>query len=255
MAHRNRHKKKTSRPPEVRPPRKADSLRKRIHEITGKTAQARQESSQIARQSKRLEQSAHFVHRKIEATHENVHEAHQEIHAEARKERGASAKAGQPLLVVGIGASAGGFEAFSQLLENLRPDLGMAFVFVQHLDPTHKSSLSSLLSHVTLMSVTEVRDRTRLAANRVYVIPPNTALTIAKGGVASQSAEKRRPTSAREPLFRKSCQGPGEPGNRRGSFRQCLRRHRGAAADQRCRWYYVFARPGHGQVSRDAGER
>jgi len=181
MAHRNRHKKKTSRPPEVRPPRKADSLRKRIREITAKTAQARQESGQIALQSKRLEQSAHFVHRKIEATHENVHEAHQEIHAEARKERGASAKAGQPLLVVGIGASAGGFEAFSQLLENLRPDLGMAFVFVQHLDPTHKSSLSSLLSHVTLMSVTEVRDRTRLAANRVYVIPPNTALTIAKG--------------------------------------------------------------------------
>jgi two-component system, chemotaxis family, CheB/CheR fusion protein len=181
MPDRNRHKKKTSRPSEAHPPRKSDSLQRRIHEIASKTAQARQESSQIVRRSKRLEQSAHFIHRKIEATHQNVDEAHKEIHAEPRKGRATPSQAGQPLLVVGIGASAGGFEAFSQLLENLRPDLGMALVFVQHLDPTHKSNLASLLSHATLMGVAEVRDRTRLAANRVYVIPPNTALTVTKG--------------------------------------------------------------------------
>ncbi|HWD90855.1 MAG TPA: chemotaxis protein CheB [Verrucomicrobiae bacterium] len=120
------------------------------------------------------------MHLKIEATHENVDETHQEVRRGARKERPAPLSR-QPLLVVGIGASAGGFEAFVQLLENLRPDLGMAFVFIQHLDPKHKSSLVTLLSSKTSMPVAEIRDRTRLATSRIYVIPPNTALTVVKG--------------------------------------------------------------------------
>src|SRR5262252_10079714 len=58
--------------------------------------------------------------------------------------------------VVGIGASAGGLEAFRQLLEHLPADTGMAFVLVQHLDPTHESILTELLSKSTPMSVSEV---------------------------------------------------------------------------------------------------
>src|SRR5258708_11366888 len=60
--------------------------------------------------------------------------------------------------VVGIGASAGGLEAFRQLLEHLRVDTGMAFVLVSHLDPTHKSILTELLARRTKLPVTELRD-------------------------------------------------------------------------------------------------
>ncbi|HUF91336.1 MAG TPA: chemotaxis protein CheB [Candidatus Limnocylindria bacterium] len=83
--------------------------------------------------------------------------------------------------VVGVGASAGGFEAFSQLLRALPARTGMAFVLVQHLDPTHESQLAALLSRTTRMPVIEIENRTRVLADHVYVIPPNTNLTIADG--------------------------------------------------------------------------
>ena len=86
-----------------------------------------------------------------------------------------------PFLVVGVGASAGGYEAFSELLKNLPVDTEMAFVLVQHLDPTHESKLSELLSHATKMEVTEIRNETRLQPNHVYVIPPNRSLRVSKG--------------------------------------------------------------------------
>ena len=75
--------------------------------------------------------------------------------------------------VVGIGASAGGLEAFRELLEALPSDTGMAFVLVSHLSKTYKSMLSELLSKVTKMPVTEARDETPLLPNHIYVIPPN----------------------------------------------------------------------------------
>ena len=58
--------------------------------------------------------------------------------------------------VVGIGASAGGLEAFTLLLQHLPPDTGMGFVVVQHLDPVHESALTKLLSKATSMAVHEV---------------------------------------------------------------------------------------------------
>ena len=63
-----------------------------------------------------------------------------------------------PFPVVGIGASAGGLEAFTQLLSLLPPDTGMAFVFIQHLYPTHTSFLSEALSRATEMPVTQAED-------------------------------------------------------------------------------------------------
>ena len=81
--------------------------------------------------------------------------------------------------VVGIGASAGGLEACGLLLANLPADTGLAFVLIQHLDPTHESGLTQILGRVTTMPVREAKDGLRVEPNHVYVIPRNTELTIA----------------------------------------------------------------------------
>ena len=83
--------------------------------------------------------------------------------------------------IVGIGASAGGLEALIQFLENTPADSGMAFVVVQHLDPTHKGMLPELLQRATAMKVVQVTDRIRVQADRVYVIPPNRDLSLLHG--------------------------------------------------------------------------
>lgn len=80
--------------------------------------------------------------------------------------------------VVGLGASAGGLEAFEQFFTNMPPNTGMAFVIVQHLDPKHKSILTELLGRYTKMKVTEVKDGMTVESNQVYVIPPNRYLAI-----------------------------------------------------------------------------
>ncbi len=90
----------------------------------------------------------------------------------------ASPPRGNPFPVVGIGASAGGLEAFGQLLGAVPADTGMAFVLVQHLDPGHESLLAELLSPLTQMPVVTVRDGIRLEPNKVYVIPPNTSMVM-----------------------------------------------------------------------------
>ena len=90
------------------------------------------------------------------------------------------------VLVVGIGASAGGLEAFSELLTHLPLDTGLAFVLVQHLDPQHESALAKLLGRVTRLPVHEVTDHQRVEPNHVYVIPPNSDLTLDGGVLALQ---------------------------------------------------------------------
>jgi len=83
--------------------------------------------------------------------------------------------------IVGVGASAGGLEAFTKLLRRVPVDTGMGFVLVQHLDPAHESALARLLAGATAMPVREAGNRMRVEPNHVYVIPPNTSLSIAKG--------------------------------------------------------------------------
>src|SRR2546426_11022911 len=83
--------------------------------------------------------------------------------------------------IVGIGASAGGLEAVKRLLKHLPATTGMAYVVVQHLDPTHDSILPSLFMHMTEMPACAVEDQLVVEANRVYVIPPNTDMTITQG--------------------------------------------------------------------------
>jgi two-component system CheB/CheR fusion protein len=83
--------------------------------------------------------------------------------------------------VAGVGASAGGLEAFTALLKALPPDTGIAFVLVQHMDPTHESILPKLLANATSMPVHEVRDGMLVEPNHVYVIPPNRGMAISEG--------------------------------------------------------------------------
>jgi two-component system CheB/CheR fusion protein len=80
--------------------------------------------------------------------------------------------------VVGVGASAGGLEAFSELLANLPTDTGMAFLLVQHLDPTHGSFLVEILSKKTGMPIEEAREGIEILPDHVYVLPPNNMLTV-----------------------------------------------------------------------------
>jgi two-component system CheB/CheR fusion protein len=70
-------------------------------------------------------------------------------------------------IVVGVGASAGDLEAFSQLLQALGSSPGIALVFIQHLAPQHESALPTLLAHQTKMSVVQVTDGVHVEANRV----------------------------------------------------------------------------------------
>ncbi|PZM16448.1 chemotaxis protein CheB [Rhizobium tubonense] len=81
-------------------------------------------------------------------------------------------------LIVGIGASAGGLEAFTTFFANLPPDSGMAFVLVQHLSPDHKSMLTDILGRASPIPVVEAQHGMRVEPNRVHVIPPDATLTI-----------------------------------------------------------------------------
>ena len=91
------------------------------------------------------------------------------------------AAAQQISLVVGIGASAGGLEAFTRFFANMPANSGMAFVLVQHFDPQRVSMLVELLSAKTTMPVTAAADGIPVTANLVFVIPPNAVLTIVGG--------------------------------------------------------------------------
>jgi two-component system CheB/CheR fusion protein len=81
-------------------------------------------------------------------------------------------------IIVGVGASAGGLEAFSLFLSSLPAVINMAFILVQHLDPAHESELCTILSRTTSLPVIEVVDGLRILPNHIYVIPPNNLMTI-----------------------------------------------------------------------------
>ena len=92
-----------------------------------------------------------------------------------------SKKEATKFLIVGMGASAGGLEAFKEFFEAMPDAPGMAFVLVQHLDPTHKSLMVSLLKNHTKMAVSQVRNNTEVVPNHVYIIPPNKDMAILNG--------------------------------------------------------------------------
>jgi len=119
------------------------------------------------------------------------------LSAEVESGESATKKADAPHLIVGIGASAGGLEAFRIFFENMPADSGMAFVLVQHLAPDHKSILAEILAKSTPMDVIEAVDGAEVLPNHVFVIPPDATLTIANGRLVivkpAPPREHRRP--------------------------------------------------------------
>lgn len=83
--------------------------------------------------------------------------------------------------VVGIGASAGGLEALTNLFKHLPSDTGMAYVVIQHLDPKHESILAELIGKVAKMPVAEVSDGVPISPDRVYIIPPGQNMAVLRG--------------------------------------------------------------------------
>jgi two-component system, chemotaxis family, CheB/CheR fusion protein len=97
-----------------------------------------------------------------------------------------------PFPVVGVGASAGGLEALTQMLRALPADTGMAFVVVQHLAPTRASMLAEILSRAASMPVSEVQDEPAVEPDRVYVIPPGKSMVISRGVLKLLPREEAR---------------------------------------------------------------
>ncbi|HEX8324878.1 MAG TPA: chemotaxis protein CheB [Tepidisphaeraceae bacterium] len=102
-----------------------------------------------------------------------------------------------PFAVAGVGASAGGLEAYTEFLQATRPDSGIAFVLIQHLSPKHESVMAELLSHHTKMPVLQVSDGMEVLPNHVYMIRPGFTMTIKDGhlhlGESAALAGHRRP--------------------------------------------------------------
>ncbi len=128
----------------------------------------------------------------------------------------------RPTSIVGVGASAGGLEAFEQLLAALPADSGMAFVLVQHLAPKHESILSELLGRATKMPVVEVTQGMRVEANHVYVIPPNADMSISDDVLHLSPLSPDR--ARRMPI---------------DTFRYCLGRHFRPADHQGDGWRHI----------------
>src|SRR5215471_2190987 len=93
--------------------------------------------------------------------------------------------------IVGIGGSAGGYEAASELLKNLPPKSGMVFVVVQHLDPHHASNLAKLLGKVTQIPVIEISGQIKPEPDTVYVLPPNKDLIYKNGALRLRQRSER----------------------------------------------------------------
>ncbi|ACL66710.1 signal transduction histidine kinase with CheB and CheR activity [Anaeromyxobacter dehalogenans 2CP-1] len=93
------------------------------------------------------------------------------------------AREGERLLVVGIGASAGGLEALERFLRQVPPDSGLAYVVVQHLSPEHESSLADILARATQLPVELASEGKRIERDHVYVIPPAAGLVVERGAL------------------------------------------------------------------------
>jgi two-component system CheB/CheR fusion protein len=95
-------------------------------------------------------------------------------------------------VIAALGASAGGLEALESFFGHTPPDTGIGFIVVQHLAPDHRSSLAEILARHTKMPVEQARDHAKIEPNHVYVIPPNTTLTIEEGKLRVKPPEAPR---------------------------------------------------------------
>jgi hypothetical protein len=150
---------------------------------------------------------------------------------------GGAAPAHSAFPVVGLGASAGGLDAFQKFFDALAPDSGMAFILIQHLDPTHQSMMVDLLAGHTPMTVQQAQDGMPLEREHIYIIPPGSYLSI--GGGALRLSRPRERHGARMPFdffLRSLAEEVGERSGGHGAPDWPARLNRGAPADGRgCR--------------------
>ena len=99
------------------------------------------------------------------------------------KEKTTNKTKNNPFPIVAIGASVGGLKAITALLNNVSDNTGMAFIFVQHLSPTHKSHLTELLSRITEMKVQDIEDMEKMIPDNVYVIPFDKGIEVTDGHI------------------------------------------------------------------------
>ena len=97
----------------------------------------------------------------------------------------------QEFPVVGIGASAGGLDACRKLVGALATGNGMAFILIQHLDPTHESMMVDLLADHTSMTVRQATDGMPIERDHLYVIPPGTYLSVGDGALHLSQPQAR----------------------------------------------------------------
>jgi two-component system CheB/CheR fusion protein len=131
------------------------------------------------------------------------------VRADIREETRSPSGNGFP--IVGIGASAGGLDAFEQFFSHMPVDSGMAFVLIPHLDPTHKSILVDLLKRYTNMDIFQAEDGMKVRPNCVYIIPPNKDMSILHGELQLLEPVERR--GLRHPIdffFRSLAEDQGE---------------------------------------------
>jgi len=117
--------------------------------------------------------------------------------------------------IAGIGASAGGLEAFEQFFSAMPPDSNVGFVLVPHLDPTHTSMLPELLQRLTKMTVVQARHGIKVAPNQIYVVPPNKDIEIIRGTLCLSDPSIRQAIRLPIDLFFRSLaadQGQGAVG-------------------------------------------
>lgn len=107
----------------------------------------------------------------------------------------------QDFPIVGIGASAGGLEAFRQFIEAVPSNSEMAYVIVQHLHPLHDSMLTELLARVAKIPINEITDDIHLAPNNIYVIPENKMLTSYDGVLKLSPRQKETKNQAIDVFF------------------------------------------------------
>jgi len=128
----------------------------------------------------------------------------------SRTERGSDDRS--TTQIVGLGASAGGLEALEQFLTNVPPGSGLAYIVVQHLDPTHKAMLVELLQRATVMPVRGATESMRVEPDVVYVIPPNSELSVVRGLL--HLAQPSQPRGMRLPIDVLFCSLARELGDR-----------------------------------------
>jgi two-component system, chemotaxis family, CheB/CheR fusion protein len=128
---------------------------------------------------------------------------------ETTEHPGAPSPESQSCLVAGFGASAGGLEAFTDVLHRLPNDTGLSLVFIQHLDPKHSSVLTELLARATRMPVVQVAGGMPIKPNHVYVIPPNTNISVSGGSLRVQPRPPGRPHMPVDHFLRSLAQEQG----------------------------------------------